>query len=127
MVSARMIRGLCLALVLTVTFLMSPAAVMAAPASGNLRPAVESDPMTKCVDSAGVNENFEFVAAEPGEPAPEGLYRDHDRDRDRHHRQRCERVRHNCMEQCRHHRGHHDNRHHCIERCMRNHDCHNYR
>ncbi|MDT8902432.1 hypothetical protein [Anaeroselena agilis] len=123
MLSARMINVLCLALVLTVTFLMSPAAVLAAPASENVKTAVESEAGAKCVDPGDNDGSFEFFSAEPGEASLDGLYRD----RDRHHPNRCERVRHKCLEQCRHHRGHHDNHRHCFERCMRYHDCHHYR
>ena len=105
-------RVLCLALVLTVTLLMSPAA-LAAPAAGDFRLAA---------DFAGVecaapgNGEYSFAATIDG-PFLTALQHHGD-----HHRHRCERVRHQCVHQCRHHGGHHH--HNCVRHCMRQHGCH---
>jgi hypothetical protein len=107
-------RVLCLALVLTVTLLMSPAA-LAAPAAGDLRPGAD---FAGAECAAPDNGGYSFAATFEG---PDVTALQHHGDR---HRHRCERARHQCEQRCRHHHHHHHhNYHRCVRHCMHEHDC----
>ena len=79
-----------------------PSQAMASPAPSSA-PAVQAPSVTETVtaDKPGLSAGSKLVPL-------------------RHDHHRCEKVRHHCYNECRHH---HHNKHHCVERCMHRNHC----